>query len=63
MPKLTENFDKLKMSTDIRSSDHSPPKIHCRLQHFRVAENGKYFKWVAIKKSLRTPDLKACVMF
>jgi hypothetical protein len=24
MPKLTENFDQLKMSSEIRSSDHSP---------------------------------------
>jgi exonuclease III len=23
-PKLTENFDQLKMSSEIRSSDHSP---------------------------------------
>ena len=24
MPNLTENFDQLKMSSEIRSSDHSP---------------------------------------
>ncbi len=26
MPNLTENFDQLKMSSEIRSSDHSPKK-------------------------------------
>ncbi len=28
MPKLTENFDQLKMSSEIRSSDHSPSGGH-----------------------------------
>ena len=41
MPKLTENFDQLKMSSEIRSSDHFPK---------RGLESLRTFQLVLLKK-------------